>query len=70
MLEIYEEISNATVKNVVKPKILNSSQNEIIDQYLDSSKAKKILGWQSKINLQVGLEKTVAWYREYFNERD
>jgi CDP-glucose 4,6-dehydratase len=70
VLEIYEEISKATVKNVVKPKILNSSQNEIIDQYLDSSKAKKILGWKSKINLQVGLEKTVAWYREYFNERD
>ena len=70
VLEIYEEISKATVKNVVKPKILNSSQNEIVDQYLDSSKANKILGWKSNINLQVGLEKTVAWYREYFNERD
>ncbi|NYZ78896.1 GDP-mannose 4,6-dehydratase [Candidatus Micrarchaeota archaeon] len=28
------------------------------------SKAKKLLGWEPKVNLEEGLERTVAWYRK------
>jgi len=66
VLDIYNEICKATVGNIVKPNILNSAKNEIRDQYLDSAKAHKKLGWSSKIDLQTGLTKTVAWYKDYF----
>jgi CDP-glucose 4,6-dehydratase len=66
VLDIYNEICKATVGNVVKPNILNSAMNEIRDQYLDSTKAHKKLGWSSKIDLQTGLTKTIAWYKDYF----
>ena len=30
----------------------------------DISKAEKLLGWRPKVDLRVGLEKTIAWFRE------
>ncbi len=47
-------------------KILNQAKYEIRDQYLASAKARKILGWKPKYNLEEGLNKTIAWYRDYF----
>lgn len=32
--------------------------------YMDSSKARHILGWEAKTDLKRGIEKTVAWFRE------
>jgi CDP-glucose 4,6-dehydratase len=45
------------------PKILNSAKNEIKDQHLDSSKAKKVLGWKSNFTLTDGLTETINWYK-------
>lgn len=42
---------------------------EIQDQVLDYSKAARLLDWHPRHTLEQGLEKTVAWYREYFKER-
>lgn len=38
----------------------------------DISKAKKVLGWEPKIKLKEGLEKTIEWYRSYnfYQRRD
>mgnify|MGYP001604041841 FL=1 len=33
---------------------------------LDIAKAKDLLGWSPKINLDDGIDKTMAWYRVYF----
>ena len=53
-----------------KYKILNQAKYEISRQYLDSSKAKKILGWKPKYSLEEGLDITIQWYKSYFeNER-
>ncbi len=51
----------------LKPKILNAAKNEIKDQYLSAEKARRLLGWKSKYSLDVGLENTIAWYKDYFN---
>ena len=32
--------------------------------YMDSSKARNVLGWEAKTELKEGIEKTVAWFKE------
>jgi len=55
-----------TVGKKADYQILNQAKNEIKHQYLSSKKAKKILGWKPKYNLQNGLEKTIRGYQEIF----
>lgn len=50
----------------VEPKILNEAKNELQAQYLDWAKAKKVLGWKPKYNLDDGLKETTEWYRKFF----
>lgn len=52
----------------VKPKIINTSKNEIPHQYLKAEKAKKLLGWEPNMPLEAGLEKTYKWYQNYYNK--
>lgn len=47
------------------PKVLNTVQSEIHSQYLDSTKARKVLGWSPAYSLESGIEETVAWYRNH-----
>lgn len=51
----------------LKPKILAEATNEIKEQYLDCSKAHKLLRWRSATKLDEGLKKTIAWYKKFFN---
>lgn len=48
----------------VKPSVLNIASNEIKDQWLDCSKAHKVLGWVPSHTFEAGLIKTVEYYRE------
>lgn len=45
-------------------KILNQVKYEIKKQYLDSKKARDILGWKPNFSLEQGLKKTLQWYGE------
>ena len=36
---------------------------EVLATYLDSSKAKNVLGWQAEVTLEEGMARTVAWLR-------
>ena len=63
VMVLYKQICQAFNNSYVEPKILNSSKNEIKDQHLDSSKAKKVLGWKSNFTLTNGLTETVNWYK-------
>ncbi len=53
----------------LEPQIQNQAKNELHMQYLDWSKARKILGWKPKYKLDEGLAETINWYEEYFKER-
>ena len=49
----------------LKVKVLNRMvSGEINTQYLSSKKAKKMLKWRSKVNLETGLKMTMDWYKE------
>ena len=41
---------------------------EIWRMCADSAKAQRLLGWTSAVDLNSGLEQTIAWYREYLEE--
>lgn len=49
-----------------KPKftVLNKAKYEIKHQYLNSSKAKRILGWKPMFSLDKGLSITINWYKK------
>ena len=42
--------------------------HEIQAQYLDSSKAHRILGWVLRYTLEDGVRETLEWYREFLNQ--
>ncbi len=49
----------------LQPVVLNQAKGEITDQSLDSSKAKRLLGWTPMYDLEQGLLETIRWYRDY-----
>lgn len=67
-MEIMRATLAATGSNL-EPVIANTAKAEILNQYLDSSKAAVRLGWKASFDLEAGLARTVEWYREFFRER-
>ena len=59
------KIASVAGRPEFKPKILGQAKNEIDRQYLDSSKARKILGWETKYSLEEGLKETFEWYKSH-----
>lgn len=49
----------------LEPKILNEASNEIRHQYLSAEKACNILNWHPLFTLDLGLKKTVDWYKNF-----
>ena len=49
----------------LEPLILDQAKAEILDQYLDSGKAKRVLGWTARHSLEDGLRDTIGWYQAY-----
>jgi CDP-glucose 4,6-dehydratase len=48
------------------PDIRNAAPGEIRHQYLSAEKAQRMLAWRPQYSLDTGLERSVAWYREFF----
>ncbi|MFA5240641.1 MAG: NAD-dependent epimerase/dehydratase family protein [Phycisphaerae bacterium] len=66
-----EAIVNEIIKQMgskLKPMIKNEVSNEILEQTISAEKAHIILGWENKYSVAEGLQKTIEWYKEYFNE--
>lgn len=63
-LEVVEAVLRA-MGSELKPKILNEAKGEIKMQYLSSSKAKELLGWEAQYPLDKGLPETIPWYETY-----
>jgi CDP-glucose 4,6-dehydratase len=56
-------------KTTLIPKIMNEASHEILEQFLDCSKSRRMLHWQPKYSLEDGLRETIVWYREHFGTR-
>ena len=66
VLEITHKVLELMGRKDLKPVILNRAQGEIKDQYLDASKAKRLLKWFPRYGLERGLNETIHWYQEFF----
>jgi CDP-glucose 4,6-dehydratase len=66
VLELVDEILKVTGREDIKSTVLGEANNEIPQQYLDSSLAGEVLGWKPQFSLKDGLEETYQWYCEYF----
>ncbi len=64
--EIVERIS-AKMNSKFSPDIRNEISNEIRHQYLSAEKARTEINWKPMFNLDEGLQKTIEWYKEFFN---
>jgi CDP-glucose 4,6-dehydratase len=49
--------------------IRGTAGNEIPHQYLDASKAKRVLDWRPSYDLDEGLRRTVGWYTEFLGHQ-
>ena len=65
VLEITREIQRLMNRPDLEPVILNQARAEIPNQYLDSSKAERELGWSPRYTLESGLLETIEWYRAF-----
>ncbi len=66
VLDIVRQILELVGRTDLEPVILAEAKAEIRDQYLDASKARKVLGWHPRHSLPVGLERSLDWYRSFF----
>jgi CDP-glucose 4,6-dehydratase len=69
VLDIVKSIQKLMGRGDLEPVIQNLAKAEIKDQYLDSSKARRMLQWRPRYTLEQGLTDTIAWYRAFLGER-
>ncbi|AIZ59379.1 sugar dehydratase [Bacillus pumilus] len=67
VLDLVDKILKA-MGSELKPRILNQGTHEIKHQYLSAEKARKLLDWKPDYSIDEGLEKTIEWYREFFQK--
>ena len=70
VMQIFSAICEAAGKSNTKPVVLNEATGEIKDQYLDSTKAREVLGWHARVSLQDGLKKSFSWYSNLLNGKN
>jgi CDP-glucose 4,6-dehydratase len=64
VLEMVELILRK-MNSSLRPEVLNQASNEIRHQYLSAERARTTLSWQPQFTLESGLDRTLAWYREF-----
>ncbi len=53
------------MKSPLRPDVLNHASNEIRHQFLSAEHARSVLNWQPQFTLDSGLDRTIAWYRDF-----
>lgn len=54
------------MKSNLEPEVLGEVSHEIPHQYLSARKARELLNWQPLFTLEEGLNRTISWYKNYF----
>lgn len=62
VLDLVRRILCLMGKDSIDPVILNEANHEIPRQYLDCSKARRLLGWTPRFGLEEGLREAIGWY--------
>lgn len=67
---INELLQERNSKNHFTIKFTKDKHPEVLDQYHDHGKVKKLVGWFPKHSLEQGIKKSIDWYMEYFKSLD
>lgn len=67
VLKMVQTVLKVSGRKNLKPEIIGkgSLHGEIDRQWMDGGKVRRMLGWKPKTNLEQGLRKTLAWYRDW-----
>jgi CDP-glucose 4,6-dehydratase len=68
VLELVRRIL-AVMQSDLEPDVRGEASNEIRHQYLSAAKARQMLAWEPLFTLEQGLERTIAWYREFLTQK-
>lgn len=49
----------------LEPNVRGEATHEIPHQSLSAEKARRVLAWEPTFGLDIGLERTIAWYRDF-----
>jgi len=66
VLELVNRMLRA-MDSKLEPLVQNQASNEIRRQYLSAERARKMLAWSPLYTLETGIERTIAWYREFLS---
>ena len=69
VIDLVNKLINISGKAYLKPIILNHARHEIQEQYLSCKKARKLLGWKPRYNLDKGLRLAFQWYKDFFKSK-
>ena len=64
VLDLTQRILDLMESNL-EPIVQDQAAHEIAHQYLSAAKASRELGWHPLFTLDDGLQRTIAWYREF-----
>ncbi len=65
VLELTNKMLKVADREDLKPDVQNTAHGEILHQYLSSTKAREVLGWEPAASLSDRLQETYNWYREH-----
>lgn len=68
VIEITKLLLKLMEREDLEPVILDQVTAEIKDQYLDASKARRMLAWMPTFTLEQGLAETIRWYRAFLGQ--
>lgn len=68
VLDLVEIIQHLMGCKHLTPIIQNTAKGEIYSQYLDSSRAERLLNWRPEFTLEQGLSETIGWYHDYLTK--
>jgi CDP-glucose 4,6-dehydratase len=69
VLELVERILRQ-IGSPLAPDVRNEASHEIKHQYLSAAKARSLLAWRPRYELDAELAETIEWYRSYFSALD
>ena len=65
VVEIVDRILAQMGRRDLVPVIQGQVSNEIPSQYLRAERARRLIGWAPRLGFDQGLERTIAWYRDF-----
>ena len=69
VLDMVRTILRMIDGSALEPIVLNQATREIPKQYLDCSKARRVLRWEPRHTLEDGLRETISWYKEHLGPK-